>query len=134
MIAPSNLILQSSSGVANMGTVTDKASLARFGLDVRWVLAWLRIHFTDVSGTASSTLADVKLFVDSRLEKWHDTELWIIRNLGKATDAFMRIASDEYVDWTFEGGDQLVATWTNPDPDDLAWAIEAGVARAEVVF
>ncbi len=127
---PGQIIVKSSSGTGNMGTVSDETSVARFGadmLDGPWVLSWLRGHF---AGTGSGT-ADLQINVDSRLGEYHDTELKELKAVGVGADVFYRTARDDYEKWVFQPGDVVVITWINPDgTGNLTWGAEAGLAYA----
>jgi hypothetical protein len=127
---PKQIITQAASGAGNMGDVTDETSTARFSLKDRpYVLSWMRIHF---GGTGSGATADVVIKVDSRLGQAHDAVLYIVDDIATAADddGFVRIERDEYEKWVFQDGDVIVVEWTNPDTDNLTWAIEAGLAYA----
>ena len=133
-VHPNDVIFQTANGTANMGTVADKTSIARFGLpNERYVLLFIRLHARDISGSASATTATVTVNVDSRNNLPYDCALYTIAGFGKSADQFLRIEPSEYTEWTFEVDDQLVLTWTNPDSGNLGWGVEVGIARASSV-
>ena len=132
-VPPTSILFQADHGTGNMGLLSDDASKARFGLPERFVLVFVRVHFTDLTGSASATLNDLTVNVDSRLFSHYDAALFIVRSLGKNNDAFLRIDPDEYDKWVFEAGDVVVLTWTNPDPGNLSWGVEVGLVPAATV-
>lgn len=117
-----------------MGDLTDRQSQARFSLRgealrgaPRWVVCYIRAVFAGGTGTG----ATMSLFVDSldagdvydfRLDHWD--------SMGTDDVAYLnaRIASDELYHWFFDPTDALVFTWTNPDADNMRWALELGLA------
>lgn len=115
-----------------MGTIptydgTETTKLGRFYLETpTWCLVFARVHFFGGTGTAT-----LYLYVDSRLGRNFDTNLWQVTSAGTTgNDAFLRILPGEFPHWTFRQGDELVFTWTNPDSGNMAWGIEVGLADA----
>lgn len=117
-----------------MGTIptydgTETTKLGRFYLETpTWCLVFARVHFFGGTGTAT-----LYLYVDSRLGRNFDANLWQVTTAGTTgNDAFLRILPGELPHWTFRQGDELVFTWTNPDSGNMAWGIEVGLADASV--
>jgi hypothetical protein len=101
-----------------------------FGLDVPFVLEWIRIHFRDVPGDASTTGADVTLTLDSARGENYDILLWTFENRGVNGDRNFRIPSDETRGATFSAADRLRLQWTSPDPTKIHWSIQMGLNDA----
>lgn len=129
---PAEIVPQSYGGTANMGTIptydgTETTRVGRFSLDVDvWCLVFARAHFLGGTGTATMTL-----YVDSRLGRNHDSNLWAWTSAGTTgNDVNFRIVPEELMHWSFRRGDELVFTWTNPDTGNMAWGLEVALADA----
>lgn len=126
---PEDIITQRATGTGNMGDVTDKTSVARFGLDGKFVLVWFKLRFTGGTG-ADAAMA---LKVDHRDESGlFDFSELATKTLGTTTtpEHEVRIPVEEYPRYVYQEGDLLVFEWTNPDSGTMRWAIEVGLADA----
>lgn len=134
-IDPRQIVTLRSSGKANMGTVGDETTPARFRSPVsppaieRWVLCFIRLHFSGGTGAA-----DCILYRDCRQDAtaWN-AALYTLRDVGTGADANLLILADELYHWLFEADEALVLTWTNPDPGDMAWGAEVGIAPVSAI-
>lgn len=129
-----DIALLSYGGMENMGVLTSDTAegseitkRARFYLDTDcWCLVFARAHFFGAPGSAS-----MFLYVDSRLGRNHDTRLWEWAGCGPSgNDVNFRVVPEELVHWSFRRGDELVFTWTNPNPNNISWGLECGLADA----
>ena len=131
-IEPSDIIFQQDGGTSNMGSLTlgsdsDTNNKARFGMETRFAIKFIRIHFRG----SGSGVADCTVNIDSKRGPDFDTELWTLDKIGKGTDANFRVPLDELGDWTFQPGDRVVLLWTNPDSGNIAWGAEVGVIEVD---
>ena len=142
--APASIIVFNDSGTSDMGTVTNRASQARFSLPQRFVLVFFRVRFgdaSDASGAASSNTMTIR--VDSRLRvheaptgtemPGHSYLIETFPEMGVGTNADLnyRLVPGDYGGFTFEAGDELVWIWTNPDVlQEQRWDLEVGLAPA----
>lgn len=101
----------------------------------RWsfVLVFARIHFIDLTHTATVVQADVSISVvtdpDAQNDRGHDTELEVIQGRGLGFDMNFRVKHDEESHWLIQAGQGLRFQWTNPDDGLIGYGIEAGVVR-----
>lgn len=99
-----------------------------FGLGVRYRLVFVRCHFVGTAGGAPMTLS-----LDAVAGAAYDARLFVITRAGVNYDVNLRIPSEESQDpspWTFQAGDQLRVQWTSPDPGNIAWGLQVGLAVA----
>lgn len=127
-VEPAKLIIQRSGGASDMGSLTygegtDDNDAGRFGLDTRFALKFIRVHF---SGSGSGT-ADVAINVDSAMGDQFDTLLFTLKTRGMGADVNFRVPNEKLLEWSFSPGDRLVLTWTNPDDGNIAWGAEVGL-------
>jgi hypothetical protein len=111
---------QSSSGTGNID--------ATFKLDVRFRLAFVRCHFVGTSGLAPMTIS-----LDAVVGVSYDATLFTVIRAGVSRDVNLRIPAEESTDpspWTFQPGDALRIQWTNPDPGNITWGLQVGLAIA----
>ena len=131
VITPQDIIFQNDGGTGDMGSMTigsdgDTNDAARFGLDDRFALKFIRLHFRG----AGATLADLTINLDSHLGPDFDCELHTIKTVGLDVDYVLRVPEDEIADWTFRGGDKIVLLWTNPHSAAVFWGAEVGLVNA----
>lgn len=101
---------------------------ATFKLDVRFRLAFVRCHFAGTSGTAP-----MKIALDAAAGASYDATLFTMTRAGVTRDVNLRIPAEESTDpsaWTFQTGDAVRIQWTNPDPGNIAWGLQVGLAIA----
>jgi len=99
-----------------------------FQLDCRFRLVFVRCHFT---GTAMAEL--LRLALDSTAGEAYDAHLYTITRAGVGRDVNFRVSAEESAEpspWTFQQGDALRITWTNPDSGNITWGLEVGLAVA----
>ena len=99
-----------------------------FGLDRKYRLVFVRCHFAGNLGLASLTLAQ-----DAEAGENYDVRLYTVSQAGTGNDVNLRFGADETTDpspWTFSAGDRIRIQWTNPDPDNITWGVEVGLALA----
>lgn len=132
---PKQIIVLPDQGQEHMGDVTDKTSRARFALEEgRYVLVFIRGKFVTLSG--SGGMADMSLKVDHCDESAvYDFTLKTFPNLGTAGTGYQanvnfRIPADELYLWIVGQDGVLVTEWVNPDPGNIRWALEVGLAYA----
>ena len=122
IIDPSQIIRARSSGTANMGTVTDRSSVARAGsLTSIWTLLYIRLHFSAGSGVATCQVQ-----LDANEHTLFDFILDEFQAVGTGSDVNFRLEPDDYVHWTFRPQDAIVLIWTNPDSGTMNWGSEIG--------
>ncbi len=112
--------VQSSTGTENINAI--------FKLDIRFRLAFVRCHFIGTSATAPMTIA-----LDALAGVSYDATLFTITRAGVARDINLRIPAEESTDpspWTFQAGDAGRIQWTNPDPTNITWGLQVGLAIA----
>lgn len=120
---PATIVRAISSGTDDMGDVTSEVSPARFGMDVPWVLAFIRLHFSGGSG-----VADCDIVLDSAENFRHDVVLETIEKCGTDKDANYAVLPGEFHMWVMQPRDRIVLHWTNPDSPSMVWGMEAGFA------
>ncbi len=101
---------------------------ALVSLDRKFRLVYVRLHF--VGGTG---VAPVVMSVSSAVGLVYDTILYSINRAGMGMDVNLRVGLQELSEpssWTFQTGDGLRVQWTNPDPGNLTWGLEVGLALA----
>jgi hypothetical protein len=101
---------------------------AAFSLDVRFRLVFVRCHFV---GTLMR--APLSIVLDAAQGSTHDATLFVLKRAGPGRDVNFRIGADENEDpsaWTFQTGDAVRVQWTNPDPGNIAWGLQVGLAMA----
>ena len=130
-IEPSDIIFQNDGGTANMGSLTygsdsDTNNKARFGLDTRFAVKFIRVHFRG----AGASLAALTINLDSNIGRDFDFELHNIENVGLDVDLNFRVPTDEIGDWTFQAGDRIVLLWTNPHSGAVLWGAQVGLVNA----
>lgn len=130
------------SGTGNMGSVTDRASVARFWLPGPFVLVYFRARFGnafDASGAANTNTMTIR--VDSH-RRVHEAptgttmpqHAYLIdefpkSGIGDEADVNYRILPGEFGGFRFSKGDILVWTWINPDTaQEQRWDLEVGLA------
>lgn len=133
--APETIRSFRQNGMADMGDVTDRQSVARFALreiampDSRivpvdtWTLVGVRARFIGGSGSATVTLK-LDHRDESGLYDWTLRE-WATR--GEDNRNILHRPSDEsdlYGAYPFFYGDELVFEWTNPDAGTMRWCLE----------
>lgn len=110
-------------------TATGTGSIdALFSLGVRYRLVFVRCHFAGTLGSAPMTLS-----LDAAAGSAYDARLFVITRAGLNLDVNLRIPVEESQDpspWTFQSGDQLRVQWTNPDPGNITWGLQVGLAVA----
>lgn len=114
------VVAQSSTGTGNID--------ATFKLDVRFRLTFVRCHFAGTVGTAPMTIA-----LDATSGSSYDVILFTVTRAGVSRDVHLRIPAEESADpspWTFQVGDTVRIQWTNPDPGNITWGIQVGLAIA----
>ncbi len=129
-VDPAKVKLYQDFGSGNMGSAADDESIAaRFGITPgRWMLLFIRIHFT---GPASGT-ADVDIVLRSARGDTWNVKLYTVEARGKGADMNFRVPAEEMPHWLFEGDDELVLEWTNPDVvNDLQWGLTAAMVPVE---
>lgn len=121
------------SGTGDMGDVTDPQSIARWGLSyddgpaVSFVLVYLRVWFSGGTGVADMEL---KQAIASEQSGLFNNVIREFPDCGTDGQSFIneRIEADDYPNWTFDAGDEIVFEWTNPNSGTMAWALEVGLA------
>lgn len=101
---------------------------ATFGLDRKFRMVFVRCHFSGGSGTAPLVIS-----VDSGQGASFDARLFTVSLAGAGRDVHLRITGDDLLDpspWTFQADDRVRIAWTNPDPGNLTWGLEVGLALA----
>lgn len=133
-VRPSDIVVIPDGGSANMGDVTDSTSPARFTLDAdRFLLVFVRYSSERIQNTAGADKADLTIKVDrAGPTAQYNHTLKTIKDFGPTGTAssMLRIAEEEQSQWVFARGDVIVLEWTNPDPVDIRWAVEVGLADA----
>jgi len=111
---------QSSTGTGNID--------ATFKLDVRFRLSFVRCHFSGTSG-----LAPMAISLDAAAGPSYDALLFTLIRAGVLRDVHLRVPAEESTDpspWTFQVGDRVRVQWTNPDPANITWGLQVGLAIA----
>lgn len=102
----------------------------------RHALAYYRVHFTDL-GSASTETANLVVSVDSKPHQTtsgpFDATLFTDRDLGIGTDGGEAIDEDEMHRWLVNSGWGHHFAWTNPDPGNIAWGLEAGLLAVDLL-
>ena len=142
---PSTVEAFNDTGTSDMGSVTDRASKARFSLAEAYVLVYFRARFGNASNASgASGSATLEIRVDHHL-RTHEAptgttmpshayriDTFPAIGAGGTADINYRILPGEYGGFTFSKGDILVWTWTNPDASqEQRWDLEVGLAPAE---
>lgn len=99
-----------------------------FSLAEKFRLVFVRCHYAGTLGTA-----DLTLLLDSAGGSAFDVKLFTVTAAGVGKDVHLRIGGDDAGEpsaWTFQPGDQLRVQWTNPDPGNITWGLEVGLALA----
>ncbi len=126
---------QRGTGTENMGDASDPHSVARFSLrPVVYGLRYFRAMFSEgVSGngaTGNATL-QLKLNQPCAANNFYDFVLaqWLNCGLGTNATSFInwRLRDDELPAWIFNGSQEFVLEWANPDIGDKRWAVELGL-------
>ncbi|MFQ5591243.1 MAG: hypothetical protein ACE5HE_08785 [Phycisphaerae bacterium] len=102
--------------------------LEAVALDRRFRLVFIRCHFSGTSGTAPFAIT-----VDSTNGPTYDALLYTINKAGAGRDVNFRVSAPESTEpspWTFQAGDGVGIQWTNPDPGNITWGLEVGLAIA----
>lgn len=130
---PDDIVTYRATGVGDMGSVTDKNSVARFSLagGGKFVLIWAKVKFS--SGTGSATLT---LKSDHRDENglydFDEAAGWPSMGTDGTTKLDWLIPVEEYPRYVYQAGDVLVWVWTNPDAATMRWTIEMGLVDATI--
>ena len=137
---PKHVLRQRATGDGNMGDVTNPKSICRFGLDEgRWVLVYVKARaFTTylVSGASSTGTATLGIRLDPFEDntpryRWNEVAGWsAFGSDGDDSDIDWRILPEEYARYNYDARDRLVFEWTNPDPVNMLWSLEVGLAYA----
>lgn len=101
---------------------------AAFKLDVRFRLTMVRCHFVGTSGIAPMTIALTAIAGSP-----YDALLFTLTRAGVSRDVNLRIPAEESADpspWTFQAGDAVRIQWDNPDPGNITWGLQVGLAIA----
>ncbi|MHC4610550.1 MAG: hypothetical protein ACYS7M_09415 [Planctomycetota bacterium] len=99
-----------------------------FSLNLHFRLVYVRCHFVGGSGTS-----ELGLSVDSSQGPAYDTRLFTVRIAGAGADLNFRLTGRETAmpsPWTLQPGDVFRINWTNPDPGNMTWGLEVGMAPA----
>jgi len=99
-----------------------------FGLDRAFRLVFVRCHFSGTTGSA-----ELRIALDAAAGDDFDALLYTIIRAGTGRDVNFRIPAAESAEpspWTFQAGDAVRVTWTNPAPGSITWGIEVGLALA----
>lgn len=97
-----------------------------FKLDRAFRLVFVRCHFSGTSGRNALVIS-----VDAGAGADYDAELFTILRAGVGRDVNFRLTADEATEpsaWTFQPGDAVRVRWINPDPGNIAWGVEVGLA------
>lgn len=99
-----------------------------FAIGERFRLSFVRCHFSGSVGTAPFHIS-----VDSALGSAYDARLFTVSVAGKDNDVHLRViepSGSGPSPWTFQPADALRIDWTNPDPGNITWGLEVGLAPA----
>jgi hypothetical protein len=99
-----------------------------FSLTGPYRLIYVRCHFAGGTGTAA-----LDITVDSAAGPEYDVELTSGKSSGINFDLNFRVPGADVPmpsSWVIHAGDALRFTWTNPDPGNMTWGLEVGLARA----
>ena len=99
-----------------------------FGLDQRYRLVFVRCHFAGTAGTAALSIS-----VDAGGGSAYDATLFTVSLAGTSKDVNLRLGGEESSEpaaWTFQSADSVRIQWTNPDPGNITWGLEVGLALA----
>ncbi len=99
-----------------------------FSLNLHFRLVLVRCHFVGGSGTA-----ELRLSVDSNQGPAYDTQMFAVRVAGTGHDVNLRLTGSETrlpSPWALQPGDALRINWANPDPGNITWGLEVGLAPA----
>jgi hypothetical protein len=99
-----------------------------FSLNLGFRLVYVRCHFEGGSG-----VMPLKISLDSAQGSAYDATLYTAGNAGVGADVNYRVAGpqlDRPSSWTFQPDDAVRITWTNPDPGNMTWGLEVGLAPA----
>lgn len=99
-----------------------------FSLQRYFRLVFVRCHFSGGSG-----FAELHLSVDSAQGSAYDTRLFTVRVAGADRDVNFRLTDQETrlpSAWALQPGDAVRVEWANPDPGNMTWGLEVGLAPA----
>lgn len=97
-----------------------------FKLNGRFRLLFVRCHFIGGAGAAALSIS-----LDHALGSAYDALLDKVATAGTGNDVNHIIADRTMPSpWTFQKGDQIRILWTNPDPGNMSWGLEVGLAPA----
>jgi len=71
--------------------------------------------------------------LDATVGASYDATLFTVTRAGVSRDVNLRIPAEESADpspWTFQPGDAVRIQWTNPDPGNITWGLQVGLAIA----
>jgi|GEM_PF-2027036 len=115
--------------VVNSQTATGNGDINNtFELERKFRLVFVRCHFSGGAGTA-----DLHISVDHSAGATYDTRLATVSAIGTGTDASYTVGNDvnsQPSPWTFQIDDAVRIEWTNPDPGNMTWGLEVGLALA----
>lgn len=116
-------------GVANMGDVTDRGSICRFGLPVPFLPTRFHGHVSGGSGSATLSLLLDHNDLDS--DAFHNFLYadWASFGTGGKTDVFWRVLDDELAGFVSTPPQEIVAKWTNPASGTMRWEIMLTLAE-----
>lgn len=99
-----------------------------FSLDRTFRLIFIRCHYVGTAGSNPMTIT-----LDSANGSAYDARLYTITRAGTNHDVSFRIPAEENREpspWTFAAADSLRIEWSNPDPGNITWGLEVGLALA----
>ena len=99
-----------------------------FSLNKCFRLVYVRCHFAGGSGRSV-----LEISVDSASGSTYDAGLYTIRVAGVGADVNLRLSHQETTlpsAWSLQPGDAFRLRWTNPDPGNITWGLEVGLAPA----
>ncbi|MGB0717601.1 MAG: hypothetical protein ACPGXK_17110 [Phycisphaerae bacterium] len=105
---------------------------ADFSLDRRFRLVYVRGTFT---GPTIPDQPNVPLAITlrSNVGTAFNCRLFTMTHAAPDSHVNFRLTQEELSEpsaWTFQPGDAINITWTNPLPNQISWAVEVGLARA----
>ena len=87
---------------------------------------FVRVHFVRTGGVPGVDTADLELLVASLAGSAWNTRLYTVPKKGVGADVNFRIPRDEREEWHLSASDGLRVFWSNPDPGNIEWGLEAG--------
>lgn len=114
--------------VTTQGTTGTGDIDATFALDTTYRLVFVRVHFSGGSGVNA-----LQISVDSALGAAYDTLLFTVKVAGVGAEVNFRLTAQETQlpsAWAAQDGDEFRIQWTNPDPGNITWGLEVGLAPA----